>query len=71
MSCPLVCRCVPTWISSSAKPIVGRNFVYVADRQREKRGDDGEPKPRARLTRPVLLALPLPAARRARSARVE
>jgi sugar lactone lactonase YvrE len=51
--------------------IVGRDFVYVANSQWEKRGDDGAPRPGTRLTPPVLLAVPLPAAAPARSARVD
>ena len=51
--------------------IVGRDFVYVANSQWEKHGDDGAPKPGERLTPPVLLAVPLPAETRAGPARVD
>jgi hypothetical protein len=39
--------------------IVGRDFVYVANSQWEKHRDDGTVAPGARLTPPVLLAVPL------------
>ena len=45
--------------------VVGSEFVYVADSQWEKRGDDGAPRPGVALTPPVLLAVPLPGLTRA------
>jgi sugar lactone lactonase YvrE len=49
--------------------VVGRDFVYVADSQWEKRGADGMPKPGVRLTAPVLLAVPLFSSSRAPAVR--
>jgi hypothetical protein len=49
--------------------IVGNEFVYVANSQWEKRGDDGTPRSGVKLTPPVLLAVPLLARTRARRAR--
>jgi sugar lactone lactonase YvrE len=40
--------------------IVGREFVYVANSQWEKHDAAGKPLATANLTRPVLLALPIP-----------
>lgn len=40
--------------------IAGRDFVYVANSQWEKYDDDGVRRPAIALTRPVLLAVPLP-----------
>ncbi|MEO8564242.1 MAG: hypothetical protein ABI601_19335, partial [bacterium] len=40
--------------------IVGGDFVYVANSQWDKHNDDGTVVPGARLTRPMLLAVPLP-----------
>jgi sugar lactone lactonase YvrE len=51
--------------------IVGRDFVYVANSQWEKRGDDGAPKPGVKLSSPVLLAVPLPSVSSTGSARVD
>ena len=40
--------------------IVGGDFVYVANSQWDKHADNGTLMPGARLTRPMLLAVPLP-----------
>jgi len=40
--------------------IAGNRFVYVANSQWDKHGNDGTVTPGARLTAPILLAVPLP-----------
>jgi hypothetical protein len=40
--------------------VLGDDFVYVANSQWGKYGDDGQLLPNARLRRPVLLSVPLP-----------
>ena len=40
--------------------VVGREFVYVANSQWDKHGDDGTLRAGAKLTAPLLLAVPLP-----------
>jgi sugar lactone lactonase YvrE len=40
--------------------IAGNRFVYVANSQWDKHGNDGAVTPGARLTAPILLAVPLP-----------
>jgi len=40
--------------------MVGSSFVYVANSQWDKHGDDGTQRPGVRLTAPVLLAVPVP-----------
>ena len=40
--------------------VVGSSFVYVANSQWDKHTEDGRPRSGARLTAPVLLAVPLP-----------
>lgn len=39
--------------------IIGSELIYVANSQWDLRDDAGNPRPAARLSRPVLLALPL------------